>query len=130
MLAIFFLPSSPSRCISSSFGIAIVRSCIMMEDVIYGVILNANTDISLNDPPVIASKKLNAPFVCELNHSANKAESIPGQGSCEPNRITISIKNVYTNRSRISLTLNAPRSVCNIRSPLLFHQELQSFPLH
>ena len=29
----FFLPSSPSFCISSSFGIAIVRSSIMMDDV-------------------------------------------------------------------------------------------------
>ena len=31
--AIFFLPSSPSFCISSSFGIAIVRSCMMIDDV-------------------------------------------------------------------------------------------------
>ena len=54
--AIFFLPSSPSFCISSSFGIAIVSNCIMMEDVIYGVILNAKIDMEEKDPPVIALK--------------------------------------------------------------------------
>ena len=58
--AIFFLPSSPSFCISSSFGIAIVRSCMIMEDVMYGVILRAKMDILLKEPPVNASKKLNA----------------------------------------------------------------------
>ena len=55
----FFLPSSPSFCISSSFGIAIVRSWMIMEDVIYGVILNAKMDIVSNEPPVKALKKLN-----------------------------------------------------------------------
>lgn len=60
--AIFFLPSAPSFCISSSFGIAIVKSCIMMEDVMYGVMLSAKTDILVNEPPVNASKKLYAPL--------------------------------------------------------------------
>ena len=32
--AIFFLPSSPSRCISSSLGMAMVSSCMMMDEVI------------------------------------------------------------------------------------------------
>ena len=54
MEAIFFLPASPSFCISSSFGIAIVRSCIIMEEVMYGVMLNANRDIFSNEPPVNA----------------------------------------------------------------------------
>ena len=52
--AIFFLPSSPSFCISSNLGIAIVRSCIMIEDVIYGVMLSAKRDILSNEPPVKA----------------------------------------------------------------------------
>ena len=52
--AIFFLPSSPSFCISSNFGIAIVRSCMMIEDVIYGVMLSAKRDILSNEPPVKA----------------------------------------------------------------------------
>ena len=55
--AIFFLPSSPSFCISSSLGIAMVISCIMMEDVIYGVMLSANSDMLEKDPPVIALTK-------------------------------------------------------------------------
>jgi len=33
---------------------------MIMEDVIYGVILNANTDREVKDPPVIALKKPNA----------------------------------------------------------------------
>ena len=37
----FLRPSSPSYESSSSAGIAIVRSCIIMEDVIYGVTPNA-----------------------------------------------------------------------------------------
>ena len=40
------------------------------------------------------------------------------------------IKNVKIILSRISLTLNALRSVSNIRSPLLFHQLPESFQLH
>ena len=31
-----------------------------MEDVMYGVMFSANTDICKNEPPVTASKKLNA----------------------------------------------------------------------
>ena len=31
-----------------------------MEDVMYGVMLNANTDMFVKEPPVNASKKLNA----------------------------------------------------------------------
>ena len=62
MAAIFFLPSSPSRCISSSLGIAMVSSCMMMEDVIYGVMFKAKMDMLMNEPPVIASKKLKVPL--------------------------------------------------------------------
>ena len=52
--AIFFLPSSPSFCISSNLGIAIARSCIIIDEVIYGVMLNAKRDILSNEPPVNA----------------------------------------------------------------------------
>ena len=44
-MSIFLRPSSPSRCISSNFGIAIVRSCIIMDEVIYGVMFNAKIDM-------------------------------------------------------------------------------------
>jgi len=45
-----------------------VRSWIMMEDVIYGVILSAKIDIFSKEPPVNAEKKLNASFEFCANH--------------------------------------------------------------
>ena len=47
---------------------AMVKSCIMMEDVIYGVMFRANNDMFRKEPPVNASKKLNASPVCAANH--------------------------------------------------------------
>ena len=38
----------------------------IIEDVIYGVILRANTDIFSNEPPVKALKKLYASLVAKL----------------------------------------------------------------
>ena len=78
--AIFFLPSSPSFCISSKAGIAIVRSCIMIEDVMYGVIFKANTDMLRNDPPVIASKNPK-PAAWLSNQLLNTSPLTPGTGS-------------------------------------------------
>ena len=53
VIAVIFLrPSSPSFCISSKAGNAIVRSCIIIDDVIYGVTLSAKIDICVNEPPV------------------------------------------------------------------------------
>ena len=57
IILVVFALTSPSRCISSNFGIAIVRSCIMMDEVIYGVMFSANIDILYREPPVMASKK-------------------------------------------------------------------------
>ena len=48
--AIFFLPSSPSRRISSSFGMAIVNNCIIIEDVMYGVMFRAKTEAFRKEP--------------------------------------------------------------------------------
>ena len=52
---IFFLPSSPDFCISSSDGIATVKSCITIDDVMYGVTPRANNVNWLNAPPDIIS---------------------------------------------------------------------------
>jgi hypothetical protein len=41
-----------------------------MDDVMYGVMLSAKTDIFRKDPPVKASKKLNASPVWLSNHLA------------------------------------------------------------
>jgi hypothetical protein len=81
MAAIFLRPSSPSLCISSSFGIAMVISCMIMEDVMYGVMFRANTDMFKKEPPVKASKKLKASPECCSNQLLKKVLSTPGTGS-------------------------------------------------
>ena len=123
----FFLPSSPSLWISSSLGKEIVRSWIMMEDVIYGVILNAKIDIFSKDPPVIALKKFKESPALP-NNCLKTSGSTPGTGSCDPIRTTINIRNVKNNRLRMSLILNALRRVVSIRSPQLFHLRPRSSP--
>ena len=55
-----------------------------MEEVIYGVMFNAKIDIVVNEPPVKASKKLNASPVFLENQSLKTLLSTPGIGSCEP----------------------------------------------
>jgi hypothetical protein len=83
---------------------------MIIEDVMYGVILSANTDIFENEPPVIESKKFNA-----LSEFSNKLENalplMPGTGSKLPSLTTISIKKVKPIRLLKSLILNASRSV-------------------
>ena len=64
-----------------------------MEDVMYGVMFNAKTDMLSKEPPVNASKKLNASPVLLLNHCLNTLPSTPGMGSCEPIRMTKIIAN-------------------------------------
>ena len=107
ILAIFFLPSSPSFCISSNAGIAIVISCMMMEDVIYGVTLSANTDICKKDPPVKEFRRLNESPNVLFKYAVTWAVSIPGIGSCDPKRTTIRMITVNASFFLSSLFLNA-----------------------
>ena len=65
-----------------------------MDEVMYGVIFNANTDISSKDPPVIASKKFNASVPWLANQFAITSLFTPGRGSWEPILITTSITKV------------------------------------
>ena len=65
-----------------------------MEEVMYGVILNANTDMFVNEPPVIVLKKPNASLDCLVNSYWKNVVLTPGIGSCDPIRVTTSIKNV------------------------------------
>ena len=83
----------------------------MMDEVMYGLIFNANRDICSKEPPVIASKKLNASPVCAANQFAKKVLSTPGTGSCDPKRTTTTIAKVYKILFLISLILNAFLSV-------------------
>ena len=55
-----------------------------MEEVMYGVILNANTDMFVNEPPVIVLKKPNASLDCLVNSSWKNVVLTPGIGSCDP----------------------------------------------
>lgn len=53
----------------------------MMEDVIYGVIFNANTDMFAKEPPVTASKKPKESPACSENQVEKNSPSTPGSGS-------------------------------------------------
>ena len=90
---------------------------------------NARMDILRNEPPVIASNRLNAPFDCSANQLLKYSPFIPGTGSCEPIRITTIMAKVNRIFPLSSLILNAFFSVVSITSPLLFHQVPQSFLL-
>ena len=126
MAVIFFLPSSPSFCSSSILGIAIPKSCIIIEEVIYGVILNANTEKFNNEPPVTAFIKLK---LLSLSMVEKYSVSTPGIGRILPILTITSISNVKSIFILISLTLNAFTNVLNIKSPRRFHQAPQFFLL-
>ena len=66
-----------------------------MEEVMYGVMLNAKIDMDENDPPVIALKKPNTSVVCFANQFAKNDVSIPGIGSWQPNRMNLTTKFFY-----------------------------------
>ena len=48
---IFFTPLSPSFDQASSLGITTVSSCMMIDEVMYGMIPSANTASWVNAPP-------------------------------------------------------------------------------
>ena len=70
----------------------------------YGVMLNAKTDIWVKEPPVNASKKLNASPVWLAKKFWMYVGSTPGVGSSDPSLTTISIKNVKNSLCLISST--------------------------
>ena len=86
-------------------------------------------DMFINEPPVNASKKLNASPLCAANQAAKKVLSTPGTGSCDPKRITTIIAKVKRILFLSSLILNAFIKVLSIKSPQLFHQVPQFFLL-
>ena len=124
---IFFRPSSPSFCISSSAGMAIVRSCMIMEAVIYGVTDNAKIDICSNDPPVKELKMFSESPRAFCMYSLIASALIPGTVIRLPSLITTRIKNVYKSLLRISCTLNALIKVLNILHHLCFSAKSFNF---
>ena len=99
-----------------------------MDDVMYGVIESASIEKLENDPPVKASKKLNAPFSWDSNHSWKNELSTPGTGNWVPTRIIIRQINTKKSLCLMSLTLNASATFFNIRLPLQCRLPFQSFP--
>ena len=76
-----------------------------MEDVMYGVMFNASMDIWVKDPPVNASKKLNASEDWLANQFWISEVSTPGIGILEPIRITRIIQTTYNSFRRMSFNL-------------------------
>ena len=52
-----------------------------MEDVMYGLIPNAKMDMLAREPPVNASRRLNASPVCAASQFAKNVRFTPGTGS-------------------------------------------------
>ena len=79
----------------------------MIDEVMYGEILNANTEKLEKEPPVNALNKLNTSPDWEANQTAKKSRFVPGTGSCDPKRTTTTIARVNNILLRTSLILNA-----------------------
>ncbi len=60
---IFFWPTWPSFCHSSSFGITTPRSCMMIDAVMYGMIPRKNTATDVIAPPENRSRKPTTPLL-------------------------------------------------------------------
>ena len=81
---------------------------MIMDDVMYGVMFNANNDMFSNEPPVkalknpIASSESNEPKICEIT-----LESVPGIGIWQPILTTTNNASVYNNFCLTSFTFNA-----------------------
>ena len=81
-LVIFFCPSTPSLPHCSSVGTTTLRSCRIMEALMYGVILIAKTENLLKAPPEnISSKPKRLPL---LNSCSIMLALTPGTGICVP----------------------------------------------
>lgn len=90
-----------------------VKSWIMMEAVIYGVILKAKMVNWLKEPPENRSNKSNNP-VSPVNTCARAERLIPGTGMLEPILKTTSISRVKIILLLISATLKACEIVLSI----------------
>jgi hypothetical protein len=82
VLGNFFRPSSPSLASFSNLGMTTVKSCMMMDALIYGVILMANMENLLKEPPEITSKNPNKALL--FTRSAKTWLLTPGTGMCAP----------------------------------------------
>ena len=98
-------PVSPSFAHAPRVGITMVKSCKIIEAVIYGIIPNANTAKLDNAPPANRSTKPRIGVCSKRVLSA--FTSTPGTGTWAPNRYTAIIASVNSMRRFRSGTLNA-----------------------
>ena len=98
---IFLYPSCPSFRHSSNVGITEVRSCIIMEELMYGVILMAKSENLLRAPPENRSR--NPKRFPDEKRLSKIDVSTSGTGICTPRRNTKNITIVKRMRSFNSL---------------------------
>ena len=92
ILDIFLRPSSPSFDQRSKVGTTTVKSCKIMEALIYGVMLMAKIENLLNAPPENIS---NNPNKLPLVKSCSIIDALtPGTGMCVPALNTMNMANV------------------------------------
>ena len=99
-------PVAPSCCHSSSLGMTTVNTCMMMLDVMYGMMPKAKIANEENAPPENKFKKPRAP--CSRADSRNcrtARSSIPGTRICAPRRYKSTIIKVNKILFRRSGTL-------------------------
>ena len=122
ILLSFFCPSSPSSRRRSRGGSAYVRSCMMMDALMYGVIESENTVACESAPPVMIfrySRKL-PPVALSAIQPATTPVSRNGTTRAQPRRKTIIMKNVYKSFLRMSLIIQASLRVLNTLHHLCF----------
>ena len=101
---IFLRPSMPSFDHCSNFGTTTVKSCMMIDALMYGVILIAKMENLLSAPPEKRSKR---PNKLPLAKSCSIAVgSTPGTGMCVPKRKMKNIISVKTILSFNSVILS------------------------
>ena len=80
-LVICFWPCSPSLASSSSFGMTTVRSCMMIDAVMYGMMPSAKTATRRSAPPENRSRNPATPAVPDSKNFWSASRSTPGTGT-------------------------------------------------
>ena len=81
-----FCPDSPSCFSAFSFGVEETKSCTIIDEVIYGIIVNAKIDILESEPPESMLNIPKTPVLVYFSSSPSIEVSIHGRGMNEPKR--------------------------------------------
>ncbi len=102
---IFFCPTWPSFCHSSSFGITTASNCMMIDAVMYGMIPSEKIATLVIAPPENRfSRATGPPCFAESSSALIWLKSTYGQGMCDPSRKTAIISIVKRTLLRRSAT--------------------------